>query len=624
MLKKISISFLCIIIGVLNIFCQTMPILNSNCGDCQLNNSFFDEPQIQFEGGSICCDRNFRLVFSDEFDGTEVDTSKWNTCYLYNDRDRTSTYEGAPNRVHENGGSYYKDENVTVSGGICRLLTKIDPTSFPEVCFGSGKCTNYKSFSSGMLMTKRWFENYHRYEIRCKVPSGSDMWPAFWVFGWHTEIDVFEFVNSVEPEFSVHKWEGNAPKYTHNSGQCDFGNLQDDFHTYAVEHDKYFIRWYIDDVLVFSSSHFKHLNNVRNFNCELDEDTYIRNRAFPECNEPALQVIASSGADPKAPMFKFNPWKGIYEVNDRFPNDMLIDYIRVYELVDNSNNEGCNIKIKGPTSICERIDTLEYCLEGGKMIGGNWELPIGIKMYQDPSLTITKKIVIVNGEEVIQYDTIKNENCIKVIANGYYGNNSIKYKVPEECKFLSGDVIEKTITFGPPASPKVNITRNGCTSVTLCVEKPELYTSLWFSGTTPVIGNCQTIPVEFSYKFPYTYIFVEVSNECGKYLHAIKIDGRNCLGLPADDKIGFEITPNPAQDEINIKIDQNIISDSESNFVECQILSLNTGTIMSKINISQQNEIYVNTSNYSTGEYLVLLKNLQGSFISDKLVINRF
>lgn len=623
MLRKISITLLITISCVLKIFCQEMPVLNSNCSECQLNNLYILEPNIEFGGGSICCNRNFRLVFSDEFDGTEVDTLKWSTYYLYNDARRSSTYEGASNRVHGNGGAYYKDENVTVANGICRLHTKYDPITFPEVCFDKEKtkCVNHKDFSSGMLMSKRWFENYHRYEIRCKVPSGTAMWPAFWVYGWWAEIDVFEFIGSHNPEFSLHKWKDfkflgiNFEKFSITSGKCNFGDLHSDFHTYAVEHDKFFVRWYLDNELVYSVSHFDHLNNIRNFDCNMEYGNYKRTMPFPECNEPALQVIASSGPTPSA----FYPTS-----MHLFPNDMLIDYIRVYQHVDNSVNDGCDIKIKGPTSICERIDTLEYCLEGGKMIGGNWELPTGLTMYQNPSLTITKKIVIVNGEEVIKYDTIKNENCIKVIANGYYGNNSIKYNVNEECKFLMGETIEKKITFGRPGPPKVNITRLGCTEVVLCVENPEDYSEIWFSGTTPRTGNCQTIPVEFSYKFPYNYVFVEVSNECGKYLEAIKIDGSNCLGLTADDKIGFEITPNPAQDEINIKIDQNFTSDSESNFVECQILSLNTGTIMSKINISQQNEIYVNTSNYSTGEYLVLLKNLQGSFISDKLIINRF
>ncbi len=587
---------------------QQLPRINSDCKDCQLNNLYQWDSWFYVEGGDICCNRNWELIFFDEFDGESLDTSKWATYFYYNDYKEQGKYNGHSSRVHENRGSYFKDENVSVGNGICTLSTKIETVNFPEVCFNN-RCMNKAFFTSGMLMSKRWFENFHRYEIRCKVPKGSEMWTAFWVFGWSTEIDVFEFIKSSSPEFSVHKWLPDIV-FTSNSGKMNLGELQESYHTYAVEHDKFHIKWYIDENLIFQVPLFNFPDENQ---CNVEYGLYWKNKAFPDCNVPALQIITDPGVAPEA-----QPISGV------FPKNFLIDYIRVYKYLDVDSENGCDMRIKGPTSICERIDTLEYCLEGGKMIGGNWELPTGLTMYQNPSLTITKKIVIVNGEEVIKYDTIKNENCIKVIANGYYGNNSIKYNVNEECKFLMGETIEKKITFGRPGPPKVNITRLGCTEVVLCVENPEDYSEIWFSGTTPRTGNCQTIPVEFSYKFPYNYVFVEVSNECGKYLEAIKIDGSNCLGLTADDKIGFEITPNPAQDEINIKIDQNFTSDSESNFVECQILSLNTGTIMSKINISQQNEIYVNTSNYSTGEYLVLLKNLQGSFISDKLIINRF
>lgn len=69
------------------------------------------------------------------------------------------------------------------------------------------------------------------------------------------------------------------------------------------------------------------------------------------------------------------------------------------------------------------------------MKGGSWELPQGITMYQNPSLTITSKLVFIGNKDTIVFDTVINKDCIKVIASEYYGGGKVRYKVPEECKF---------------------------------------------------------------------------------------------------------------------------------------------------------------------------------------------
>lgn len=86
-------------------FSQSFPFVSSNCSECELNNLYQHTKSIEFEGGNICCGRYFQLVFSDEFDGTTLDTSKWATWYYYG---------GGPpnhsNRTHANRGSYFKPE----------------------------------------------------------------------------------------------------------------------------------------------------------------------------------------------------------------------------------------------------------------------------------------------------------------------------------------------------------------------------------------------------------------------------------------------------------------------------------------------------------------------------------
>ena len=593
---------------------QNVPFITSSCENCELNNLYQHTPKINFEGGNINCDRNFQLVFFDEFDGTTLDDSKWFTYYHPG-----ASAPNHTNRLHENRGSYFKDENVSVANGICTLHTKVEPVEFPEVCFRDN-CITSRFFTSGMLWSKPKFENFHRYEIRCNTPLGAgSMWTAFWIFGWSTEIDFFEFNSSVEPEFTVHKWFGNSQTYSTASGRMDLGSLVGSFHTYAVEHDKFFIRWYIDDVLVYTVSLFKNINNYPpSGGFYLPEGEYDKTMSFPDCNEPALSVIVDPGATPSAhPYFSMR----------NFPNDFLIDYIRVYKIVDNNEEIGCNISITGPTSICKKLDTLQYCLNGAEMKGGSWELPQGITMYQNPSLTITSKLVFIGNKDTIVFDTVINKDCIKVIASEYYGGGKVRYKVPEECKFLSGDFAEKSIYFGTPL-PNLNYYLT-CTSVTICLENPDAFTEVWYQQAeilpAPSNKNCKTFEVAFSKKQPYYYFTVQGTNECGSRINTIRLDGRNCFNTSGSGNYlpRFSILPNPASDYFSLKLN-NIVDNVElSKIIHGQIIHLNSGDCVKTFNVNIEDEIFINSENFIEGEYLILLRDLDDKYYSDKLIINR-
>ena len=61
------------------------------------------------------------------------------------------------------------------------------------VILGDGLRNNRQyDFTSGMIFSKDLFGE-GIFEIRCKIPSGEDYWPAFWLFGDGGELDIFEF-----------------------------------------------------------------------------------------------------------------------------------------------------------------------------------------------------------------------------------------------------------------------------------------------------------------------------------------------------------------------------------------------------------------------------------------------
>ena len=125
----------------------------------------------------------FTLVWSDEFNGTSIDETKWNF----------ENGTGYPVLTDWGNGEvqYYSNrpENIQVSNGSLKI-------NAVQENFGG------KSYSSGRIRSKGNFDfKYGRIEARIKIPKGNGLWPAFWllptenVFGtwpYSGEIDIME------------------------------------------------------------------------------------------------------------------------------------------------------------------------------------------------------------------------------------------------------------------------------------------------------------------------------------------------------------------------------------------------------------------------------------------------
>ena len=191
---------------------------------------------------------DWQMVWSDEFDGTSIDTNKWNfelNC------------AGGGN----NEKQCYTDseENAFIKDGVLNIVA-LPAEEGAE-----------KPYTSARLNTRYNADfTYGRFEMRAKLPSGQGSWPAFWMmptdeeYGtWPRsgEIDILEAVNlktvaeDGTVEANIHgtlhygrEWPNNSSSgkaYTFPEGM----NPADDFHTYAIEWQEGEIRWYVDGYL---------------------------------------------------------------------------------------------------------------------------------------------------------------------------------------------------------------------------------------------------------------------------------------------------------------------------------------------------------------------------------------
>jgi len=240
--------------------------------------------------------KDWKLVWSDEFDKPEIDKSKWG--FEVNG-------EGGGNGEMQ----YYTDspKNAHVADGNLTI------TAIKEDYKG-------KHYTSARMTTHGKFSVlYGRIEARIKFPTGKGFWPAFWMMpedstygGWARsgEIDIAEVIGDKPSTLfgTIHygdKW----PKNTHTGDKImlpsgDFGS---DFHVIAIEWEKGEMRWYLDDKLYQTQTKWYTASGAP-FPAPFDQKFHI------------ILNVAVGGA-----------WPGPPARNTVFPQSMVVDYVRVYQ-----------------------------------------------------------------------------------------------------------------------------------------------------------------------------------------------------------------------------------------------------------------------------------------------------
>ncbi|MDT0552763.1 glycoside hydrolase family 16 protein [Urechidicola vernalis] len=226
-------------------------------------------------------------LWSDEFDGENLDEDNWN-------------FQIGDNGWGNNELQNYKRENVSLKDGNLIIEAKVEGQGYT---------------SSRINTTGKFTFKYGRVDVRAALPRGQGIWPAIWMLGENIEtvgwpkcgeIDIMEMIGGSGRENTVHgtiHWD-NAGSHANYGGNTilESGDFSDEFHVFSIVWDSEAITWYLDD------KQYHVVDIIPSGLSEFHEDYHF------------LINMAVGGN-----------WPGNPDNTTNFPQFFIVDYIRVFQ-----------------------------------------------------------------------------------------------------------------------------------------------------------------------------------------------------------------------------------------------------------------------------------------------------
>jgi beta-glucanase (GH16 family) len=226
------------------------------------------------------------LTFSDEFDESALDTTKWGTFYKWGQSVVNSELQA------------YVDTAFTFSDGVMTINGLHQQGTY------AGQTLDY---TSGLIASV-YEQQFGYFEMRAKLPSGQGLLPAFWLL--HTvsepdikEVDIFEVLGQTPSKLytTVH-WGTSYSTDNHQQQQAStVADMTADFHVYGLEWTADKLVWSFDGSPVH---------------------TYT-GTGVPQVPMYVIANLAIGGT-----------WPGNPSTATTFPALLQIDYVRVYQAAD--------------------------------------------------------------------------------------------------------------------------------------------------------------------------------------------------------------------------------------------------------------------------------------------------
>lgn len=247
--------------------------------------------------------QDYQLIWSDEFDGSELDNSKW--------EHQIGNGSGG---WGNNEKQYYRAENSVVNNGFLTIIAKKE------------NFNNFNYTSSRIRTINKGDWKYGKFEMRAKMPIGKGIWPAFWMMptesvygGWAAsgEIDIMEYLgHDTKKVYGTIHYGGSWPNNKSSGGSYSLasGGFNDDFHTFTLIWEERKMEWYVDGILYSTKTNWNTAGH--SFPAPFDQNFHF------------ILNLAVGGN-----------WPGYPDETTVFPQEYVIDYVRVYQSITGIDDE---------------------------------------------------------------------------------------------------------------------------------------------------------------------------------------------------------------------------------------------------------------------------------------------
>lgn len=262
---------------------RQVTITPAGTGPVPLDKGYFTP--LQYDG--------YTLVWNDEFNGSSIH-SDW----------VFEVGDGCPNLCGwgNNELEYYRAQNAWVGDDVLTIEARKEN-------FGGRNYTSARMKTQG----KKSFQ-YGRIDIRALLPKGQGIWPALWMLGnditsvgWPKcgEIDIMEMIGGQGRERQVHgtlHWDNGSGHASYGQGYTlQTGTFYSAYHVFTLIWTETTMKWYVDDQI---------FNTVD-----------ISEPSMSEFHQPFFFILnVAVGGN----------WPGSPDATTVFPQQMKVDYIRVF------------------------------------------------------------------------------------------------------------------------------------------------------------------------------------------------------------------------------------------------------------------------------------------------------
>jgi len=269
---------------------------------------------------------DYELVFSDEFDGTTLDQSKWNSSYLWGPylpvNGEQQIYVDSVGLHKAHAYSPFKFTGSSLKLVASKTTTTNPAPSMPDKNSSVWReyrqyrhnpefAANRVAYQSGIITSSESFDFTHGYvEARIKAPLGRGLWSSLWLLNKYyvesaPELSIVQSLGHLPNKVfhSYHYYEANSnwQKIITPNFETSGDDFSSEFHRFGVSWEPDKIIWFVDG------------NEVKRID-KSDVKRIAAQSMYLAAN------LAVGGDLPGSP-----------DEQTKFPAEYEIDYIRVYQ-----------------------------------------------------------------------------------------------------------------------------------------------------------------------------------------------------------------------------------------------------------------------------------------------------